>query len=36
MIDLNLKGLLYCSHAAMPHLLAAAEDGERKVADMVT
>jgi NADP-dependent 3-hydroxy acid dehydrogenase YdfG len=35
MIDLNLKGLLYCAHAAMPHLLAAAEDGERKVADMV-
>jgi NADP-dependent 3-hydroxy acid dehydrogenase YdfG len=35
MIDLNLKGLLYCSHAAMPHLIAAAEDGERKVADMV-
>jgi NADP-dependent 3-hydroxy acid dehydrogenase YdfG len=35
MIELNLKGLLYCAHAAVPHLLAAAEDSERKVADMV-
>jgi NADP-dependent 3-hydroxy acid dehydrogenase YdfG len=35
MIDLNLKGLLYCSHAATPHLLSAAEDSPRKVADMV-
>ena len=24
MIDLNLKGLLYTAHAALPHLLAAA------------
>ena len=24
MIDLNVKGLLYCAHAALPHLLAAA------------
>ena len=35
MIDLNLKGLLYCAHAATPHLLSAAEDSPRKVADMV-
>lgn len=35
MIDLNLKGLLYCSHAATPHLLSAAEGSPRKVADMV-
>jgi NADP-dependent 3-hydroxy acid dehydrogenase YdfG len=35
MVDLNLMGLLYCAHAALPHLLAAAEDGPRRVADMV-
>lgn len=34
MIGVNLLGLLYVSHAAMPHLLAAAE-GERGVADLV-
>ena len=35
MVELNLLGLLYCAHAALPHLLAAAEDGPRQVADMV-
>ncbi len=25
MVNLNLLGLLYCTHAALPHLLAAAE-----------
>jgi NADP-dependent 3-hydroxy acid dehydrogenase YdfG len=35
MVDLNLKGLLYCAYAAMPHLLRAAEDSPRRVADMV-
>ncbi|HEY1488967.1 MAG TPA: SDR family NAD(P)-dependent oxidoreductase, partial [Micromonosporaceae bacterium] len=35
MVELNVLGLLYCAHAAMPHLLAAAEDSPRKVADMV-
>lgn len=35
MIDLNVKGLLYCAHAALPHLLSAAQDSSRKVADMV-
>jgi NADP-dependent 3-hydroxy acid dehydrogenase YdfG len=35
MIDLNLKGLLYTAHAALPHLLAAAEDSARGCADLV-
>ena len=35
MIDVNLKGLLYMSHAALPHLLKAAEDSPRRVADVV-
>ena len=35
MVELNVMGLLYCAHAALPHLLAAAEDGPRRVADMV-
>ena len=35
MVDVNVMGLLYCAHAALPHLLAAAEDGPRRVADLV-
>jgi NADP-dependent 3-hydroxy acid dehydrogenase YdfG len=35
MIELNVLGLLYCAHAALPHLLRAAGDGPRLVADMV-
>ncbi|HTZ92492.1 MAG TPA: SDR family NAD(P)-dependent oxidoreductase [Streptosporangiaceae bacterium] len=35
MIELNVLGLLYCAHAATPHLLRAAQDGPRQVADMV-
>ena len=35
MVDLNVLGLLYCSHAALPHLLAAAEDADRRCADIV-
>ena len=35
MLNANLAGLLYCAHAALPHLLSAAEDGPRNVADMV-
>jgi NADP-dependent 3-hydroxy acid dehydrogenase YdfG len=35
MLSVNVEGLLYCAHAALPHLLRAAEDGPRKVADMV-
>jgi NADP-dependent 3-hydroxy acid dehydrogenase YdfG len=35
MVDLNLKGLMYVTKAALPHLVAAAADGPRKVADLV-
>jgi NADP-dependent 3-hydroxy acid dehydrogenase YdfG len=35
MIDTNLKGALYVAHAALPHLLAAAEQEPRRVADLV-
>jgi NADP-dependent 3-hydroxy acid dehydrogenase YdfG len=35
MIDLNLKGLINTTHAALPHLLSAAEDSERGCADLV-
>src|SRR5271168_4862323 len=35
MVNLNVLGLLYCTHAALPHLLAAAEGGPRSVADVV-
>ena len=35
MVEINVLGLLYCAHAALPHLLAAAQDGPRRVADMV-
>jgi len=36
MVDVNLSGLLAVTHAALPHLLRAAEDGGgRRVADLV-
>ncbi len=35
MIDINVRALIHCAHAALPHLLRAAEDGPRNVADMV-
>jgi NADP-dependent 3-hydroxy acid dehydrogenase YdfG len=35
MVDLNVKGVLYCAKAALPHLLAAAETEPRRVADLV-
>ena len=35
MVQINVLGLLYCAHAALPHLLHAAENGPRQVADMV-
>jgi NADP-dependent 3-hydroxy acid dehydrogenase YdfG len=35
MIALNLQGVLYCTHAAIPHLLTAAEGEPRGVADVV-
>jgi NADP-dependent 3-hydroxy acid dehydrogenase YdfG len=35
MVNLNLLGLLYCTHAALPHLLASAEGEPRSVSDVV-
>ena len=35
MIEVNMLGLLYTAHAALPYLLKAADDGARGVADMV-
>jgi NADP-dependent 3-hydroxy acid dehydrogenase YdfG len=35
MVSLNVNGLLYIAHAALPHLLRAAEGGPRRVADLV-
>jgi NADP-dependent 3-hydroxy acid dehydrogenase YdfG len=35
MIAVNVQGLLYSAHAALPHLLKAAEDEPRRVADVV-
>jgi NADP-dependent 3-hydroxy acid dehydrogenase YdfG len=35
MLAVNVHGLLYCTHAALPHLLKAAEEGPRNVADTV-
>ncbi len=35
MVRLNVLGLLYTTHAALPHLLKAAEDAPRRVADLV-
>jgi NADP-dependent 3-hydroxy acid dehydrogenase YdfG len=35
MIAVNLQGLLYTTRAALPHLLRAAEQGPRQVADIV-
>ncbi|OHV36732.1 MULTISPECIES: SDR family NAD(P)-dependent oxidoreductase [Pseudofrankia] len=35
MVQLNIQGLLYVAHAALPHLLRAAESEPRRVADLV-
>ncbi|WP_406304157.1 SDR family NAD(P)-dependent oxidoreductase [Streptomyces sp. NBC_00885] len=35
MIDINLMGLMYTSHAAVPHLVKAAAEQPRQVADIV-
>jgi NADP-dependent 3-hydroxy acid dehydrogenase YdfG len=35
MININLLGLLYCTHAALPRLLDAVETSPRRVADIV-
>jgi NADP-dependent 3-hydroxy acid dehydrogenase YdfG len=35
MVEINLLGLMYTAHAAVPHLLKAASSGSREVADLV-
>jgi NADP-dependent 3-hydroxy acid dehydrogenase YdfG len=35
MVSLNVMGVLYITHAALPHLLAAAQQPPRQVADLV-
>ena len=35
MVSLNVMGVLYVAHAALPHLLASAEQPPRRVADLV-
>ncbi|TWG07590.1 SDR family NAD(P)-dependent oxidoreductase [Saccharopolyspora dendranthemae] len=35
MVDINLRGLMYVTKAALPHLLAAAKNSPRSVADVV-
>jgi NADP-dependent 3-hydroxy acid dehydrogenase YdfG len=35
MLDLNVAGALYVTHAALPHLVRAAKDSPRRVADVV-
>ena len=35
MVEINLLGLLYSTHAALPHLLQAADGEPRRVADLV-
>ncbi len=35
MVGVNFLGLFYCTHAALPHLLAAADGEPRRVADVV-
>lgn len=35
MVDVNLTGLMHITHAALPHLLKAAAEGPRNVADIV-
>ena len=36
MIDVNVRGVLHITRAALPHLVNAAEDSPRRVADIVT
>ncbi|SDH07685.1 NADP-dependent 3-hydroxy acid dehydrogenase YdfG [Leifsonia sp. 98AMF] len=35
MVDVNIRGLLYMSRAALPHLVKAASDAPRRTADLV-
>ena len=36
MVALNIQGMLYITHATLPHLVRAAADSPRQVADLVT
>jgi NADP-dependent 3-hydroxy acid dehydrogenase YdfG len=36
LVTVNVQGVLYATHAALPHLIAAATDSPRGVADLVT
>jgi NADP-dependent 3-hydroxy acid dehydrogenase YdfG len=36
LVSVNIQGVLYCTHAALPHLAAAAADSPRGCADVVT
>ena len=36
LVSVNVSGVLYATHAALPHLIAAAAGGPRRVADIVT
>lgn len=36
MLGVNIAGVLHCTHAALPHLLRAANETPRRVADIVT
>jgi NADP-dependent 3-hydroxy acid dehydrogenase YdfG len=35
MVALNVQGALYITHAALPHLVRAAQDSPRRVADLI-
>jgi NADP-dependent 3-hydroxy acid dehydrogenase YdfG len=35
MMEINVNALMWCTHTALPHLLSAAEQGPRRVADVV-
>src|SRR5919107_1715586 len=35
MVDVNVLGMLYVAHASLPHLLRAADEHPRRVADLV-
>lgn len=36
MVQINILGLLYTTHGALPHLIAAAEQDPRRVADLIS
>jgi NADP-dependent 3-hydroxy acid dehydrogenase YdfG len=36
MVSVNVQGMLYLTHAALPHLVRAAQDSPRRVADVVS